>query len=58
MRRVMLFTKSWRRQHKRSGKACGLILSRCRRGNGDGDAVSVGGGINVPVSDGLVEVRW
>jgi hypothetical protein len=34
MRREMLFSKSWRRHHERSGKGCGLIRIRCRRGNG------------------------
>jgi hypothetical protein len=44
---------------------CGPIRSQCRRGRGDSDAVSVGGGKsgggNNPKavgSDGLVEVRW
>ena len=26
--------KSWRRQHERARKVCGLILDRCRHGNG------------------------
>ena len=34
MRQGMLFSKNLRRQHERSGKACGPIRSRCRRGSG------------------------
>jgi hypothetical protein len=36
MRREMLFSKSWRKQHEKGGKGCGPIRSRCHRGSGDG----------------------
>lgn len=36
MRQVMLFSKSWRRQHERIRKGCGLIRSQCRSGRGRG----------------------
>jgi hypothetical protein len=39
MRRVMLFSKSWRSQHEKSRMACGLIHGRCRRGSGGREPV-------------------